>query len=226
MNWLKHYKSCILVALIISLVVGCISTSFFKSETFGSDIYTNVLMHYNSMKGAIQNAVTAYIWDHDGERPPHEGNYNISVSDYGYKECDVINICSLIRSLDWKRPEALPNVPDGCYGDKGEAGTNFYSEECDNSSWAGEYVWLMDGEGQVYSTCIGNLCDANNADGYQGVWLGFHYDPPPTWWSEHWKGAAALISITVLVFFISLFFCVRYSAHHQPPDKPTGIRGE
>ena len=214
MNWLKRYKSCILTASLISLIVGCMGGIFIGVDNqYGSSQHPP----YYTIKPQIQNAVIAYIWDHDGERPPHAGTYNITTADNGYNLCDVIDICSLIGYAN-----GLRNIPDGCYGEKGEAGTNFYSGECENYEEAGEYVWLMDDIGNVYSTCMGSDCEANNADGYQGAWYGYaRLNPPYNWWSEHWKGAAALIAITVLVFFISLFFCIRYSTRHQPTDKPT-----
>jgi len=179
--------------------------------------YANKPITYNTVRPYIENAVIAYMSDHNGERPPHQGTYDITC--YKYNEsvaltCDIIDICSLVGDMD-----LLRTVPHGCYGENGEAGTNFYSGQCDNPE-DGDYVWLMDEEGTVYSTCIGDKCDANNEDGYQGVWVGVRDDAPPSWWSEHWKGAAALIAITVLVFFISLFFCMRFKRRPQLPAEP------
>jgi hypothetical protein len=179
------------LSIAIAFLLGFIS--LLASGTTG---YATKTTSYATVKPQIQNAVIAYMSDHNGELPPHQGTYDIS--SYRYNEsvaltCDVIDICSLIGGMDLLRA-----VPDGCYGEKGEAGTNFYSGECDNPNNC-DYIWLMDEVGNVYSTCIGDKCDANNEDGYQYVWCGVRYDASPGLLSEYW------IVITVGLFLLLLF---------------------
>ena len=204
MSWLRRHGSCIFTGLLISAIVGGIGILFVGKEP--GTCHPPVDHQYKYIKTVFQETVTAYMADHNGERPPHESTYNIAINGHEHIQCDVIDICALVSNHE----DMLRVVPDGCYGEKGEVDTNFYSGECDNGDFWGEYVWLMDDEGQVYTTWIGELCDENNADGYQGVWIGSYIGYPPSWWSKHWAGTVALIVITVLVFFISLLLCVWY----------------
>ena len=122
---------------------------------------------YNTIKPQIQNSVTVYVVDHNGELPPYQGTMIVTVPQYqGWfeVECYILDICSIVG-----QGELLRDVPYGCYGDAGEVNTNFYSGDCDNPS-EGYYIWVIDSTGNVYSTCVGDDCDANNKDGFQGVW--------------------------------------------------------
>lgn len=118
---------------------------------------------YDTERMIVHNMVNTYIVAHNGELPPHYGTIDILFSDkVTHGVCDIIDICSIVGYY-------LQRVPEGCYGESGEVNTNFYSGNCENPS-EGHYIWLIDSSGSVYSTCVGEDCNANNEDGYQGVY--------------------------------------------------------
>ena len=125
---------------------------------------------YNSIKPQIQNAVTAYTISHNGYLPPHEGTVNITAwGGTNIPGCLIIDICQIVGV-----GELLRQVPDGCYGVEGEANTNFYSEECENPS-NGHYIWVVGGNGNVYSICEenkdGTYSATDRVDGFhQDIW--------------------------------------------------------
>jgi len=213
MNWMRKYWLCVLIALVVSsLVCFFVSSNVRLGGCFG----TCCANGYNSIKPQIQNAVTAYIAEHDGELPPHQGTYNISTH---YPKdnitCDVIDICALVN----KSGDMLRVMPDGSYGERGESSTNFYSGECDNLGEAGEYVWLMDDIGNVYSTCIGDGCEANNEDGYQGTWP-VKYESSANSDCDYVASIISDIASFVVPFSIIMLLCMRFKRRPQPPNEP------
>jgi len=130
---------------------------------------------YNTVKSQIQNSVTAWMVNHNGEQPPYDPTpFNVSV--YTFIPVNVIEICSIIGAF-------LPEVPDGCYGSASQAHTNFYNSSdsrygggCINPNVSdGHYIWTMDTNGNVYSICDENrdgVYDATDrVDGFhQDIW--------------------------------------------------------
>ena len=135
--------------------VGCGETS----EPGGETVTGNPEAQYNTVLPQIQNAVTAYMVETMGELPPTVGTVTVDGQTY-----DIFDICSLVGE-----DELLRTLPDGCAEVSGAGNDNcdMGSCECDSSA---HYVWVVDDVGNVYSTCRGRICDANNADGFQGVW--------------------------------------------------------
>jgi prepilin-type N-terminal cleavage/methylation domain-containing protein len=136
---------------------------------------------YNAIKDDLQNAVTGYATDHQGNFPINEsatylvtpnGNCTTVV---GGTPCYVINMSALLVA----NGGMLRQIPDGvaaptinnCYGGDGATGY------CKTSN---HYTWGVTTKGVVFSRCDPNTtgdvknCETNgvasNASGYQGVW--------------------------------------------------------
>ncbi len=76
--------------------------------------------------------------------------------------CDIIDICALLAS----EGGLLKDVPVSC--------TDTYLDNCDAGPCScnpdAHYIWLLGPDWYVYSTCVGIECDANYADGFQGIY--------------------------------------------------------
>ena len=107
---------------------------------------------YNLTRDEIQLAVTAYMTNVSHGDPVVTGSSERTLA-----------ICELLGP-----DELLREVPDGCRvaNCKDIDGT----AACGGCSNTNHYEWRLDGNGNVYSVCIGDDCDANGADHYQGVW--------------------------------------------------------
>lgn len=113
---------------------------------------------YNSDKSKIQAALNVYIGSHNGSFP--ETNYSIQLN-YPSGTYHIIDICSLLGTGNM-----LQEVPVSC--------VNSSFNNCESNSCVckqnAHYVWLLDGAGNVLSSCIGSGCDTDFSDGYQGIW--------------------------------------------------------
>jgi Na+-transporting methylmalonyl-CoA/oxaloacetate decarboxylase gamma subunit len=121
-------------------------------------ISTHVSIHsaedaYNTTNNEIQAAVKDYQTKHNELSPI------INTSDR-----NIINVCVLLISMGG----SLRLTPNGLWSSNGSNDDNCDGgcEGCFNTS---HYVWAVDDQGNVYSTCIGEDCEANGEDGYQGV---------------------------------------------------------
>jgi hypothetical protein len=125
---------------------------------------------YNSVVPQVQNAVTTYMIENDGELPPTEGTTTmINISNYwGFcaQDCQVLDICSLVREgVDYLR-----TVPYSLMGSTGDAGTNFYTGNCTRSTEEnGHYIFFVDSEGNVYTGCDCNENGVIEEDGMENV---------------------------------------------------------
>ena len=119
---------------------------------------------YDSIPAQVQTAVIEYSFNHDHELPPTIGGKSVINTSKGIREVWIIDLCAITGGDRILRavPEGVTQLP-GPDNDNCDAGC----EGC-NSSY--HYIWWMDEGGNVYSTCVGDECDANNEDGYQGVW--------------------------------------------------------
>lgn len=114
---------------------------------------------YNSVYDALLEAVSSYYMDNEGALPTTNGTVNIS----GY-DSQIIDICALLTSAGGNLSEVTECLTslDGPDNDNCDAG-------CGGCSAANHYIWAIDDYG-IYSTCVGDDCDANGEDGFQGVW--------------------------------------------------------
>jgi hypothetical protein len=120
---------------------------------------------YMAVHDAIQDAVTAYAAENDGDLPIINAHRTVD----GCTDCYIINFGVLITS----NGGLLSEVPDGCYENSGTPGAN---DNCDGGlgatgcSPSNHYLWLVDSLGYVYSKCEGIGCASHSQSGYQEVW--------------------------------------------------------
>lgn len=115
---------------------------------------------YNSDKFELRDGVIAYMIENDDMMPIIDGSVNINGS-----ECRIIDICILTST----ESEMLHRAPESCVSTNGPDNDNCDGgcEGCSNTS---HYIWAIDDNGNVYSTCVDEECEANGEDGYQDVW--------------------------------------------------------
>jgi len=140
---------------------------------------------YNTIKPQIQNAVTAWMVDHNGERP-YRTTVNWTVTTEAgdtVDNCSAIDICCIVGT-----GELLRTVPDGCFGNESVDTSNFWNASdggytgCTNpNSGEGHYVWVIDKTGNVYS-----ICDMSKDGTFAGTDLvdGFHNET--TYDQDYW----------------------------------------
>jgi prepilin-type N-terminal cleavage/methylation domain-containing protein len=116
---------------------------------------------YETLRSQIQNVVIAYTAIHETELPPTVGTLDIS----GNKS--ILDMCSILLPGGMLR-----TAPDGCVSINGSNNDNCDSAtiNCSGCIDTSHYIWAIDSKGNLYSACVGGDCNANNADGYQGVW--------------------------------------------------------
>ena len=156
----------VLIFLVYIFVKGPVEKHDYDScichSSSDSSVYANEPKEppYTSTKDDIQNAVFAYMTDHNGIFPTLNGTY----SNICCQDCSVINISALlVPNGGWLR-----KVPDGfnlSVSGNDNCGGNA-SMGCRNTS---SYIWIVDNYGNVFSYCAGTGCVTNNTC-YQGVW--------------------------------------------------------
>lgn len=148
---------------ITAIVIGILIYAVYVIVT--GNPQTSCICHdsgaYGSIKAEVENAVTAYTANssHPGEIPVLSGTYTNDCC----SNCSVINMSALLTVNGGSMktmPTGLANVSagyDNCNGSGAACKTTNH------------YVWIVDINGNVSSTCVGNGCKTNNSC-YQGVW--------------------------------------------------------
>lgn len=113
---------------------------------------------YEAVKGRIQDAVIAYLIEHETEVPVTGGRAFIGEVPY-----NVVDLCLLIDE------GLLPRVPAGCGDFEGDSNDNCDAGGCVCDPQA-HYVWVVNVWGNVFSTCVGDGCNLSYANGFQDVW--------------------------------------------------------
>ena len=113
---------------------------------------------YDAEKTNIQTALNAYSTSHNGSTPVTNSSIQLN---YPAGTYFIINMCALVGTGDLL--DAMPvSCIDSTFDNCETAGCT-----CNQNA---HYVWLVNGFGNVLSSCIGGDCDTNFADGYQGIW--------------------------------------------------------
>ena len=148
---------------------------------------------YDTIKPQIQNGVTAYSTDHNGDLPDNvqadpDTLYTVLMEADGtpVTDCYVFDLC-LIAGPGL----LLRQVPDGCYD--GAIDSNFANGPCVSTNPGdGHYIWVVDGAGNVYSMCDVNLngvldvADGDNIDGFHGRGVTYSWAPAITYTEDLW----------------------------------------
>ena len=106
-------------------------------------------------------AVPAYALQAHSASPPTTGE-TVTI-DKGTFE--IIDICKIVDTVSFDQ-EVLEALLLSC-ADTTHDNCELGPCSCNTNA---HYVWLVDDELNVYSTCVGGDCADNNEDGYQGVW--------------------------------------------------------
>jgi hypothetical protein len=113
---------------------------------------------YDIVRTELQNAVKDYQNKNNGELPTINGTVTINGSDYR-----IINICPLLTLIE----ESLQTVRDSLWCGNGSNDDN-WDGGCAECNVHSSYIWAVDDEGNVYSTCVGERCNTSGIDGFQG----------------------------------------------------------
>jgi hypothetical protein len=154
-----HIKRSSMINLAITvIVIGGIVALF--TISIGGPGPRSPQAAYNIIKEEVQEAVNEYQANNSALLSTLNGTVAINGSVYR-----ILDVCSLLRSQGgWLRA-----VPDGIWSGNGSADDNCDSG-CGGCSEYSHYIWAVDGNVSVHSTCVGSSCKANGQDGYQGVW--------------------------------------------------------
>jgi hypothetical protein len=114
---------------------------------------------YGIVKTELQNAVNDFQNNNNVSLPTINGTVIINSSTYW-----IIDICPLLTQNEGSLQKLIDTLWSG--NDSDDDNCDGGCAECQAY---GSYIWAIDEQGNVYSTCIGEDCEANGEDGYQGV---------------------------------------------------------
>jgi len=152
---MKRLKSWRWIALIIVLIGAVFGGWYFASQS----IRTTFPQAWADWKDKLQDAVVEYRNANNGSLPTAGGGAVIVDGEHQY----ILDICELIDN------DLLPYVPEGCASISGPDNDNCDDGNCSCYNNA-HYIWKVDSNGTVQSSCNGDKCRSMNTDGYQGVW--------------------------------------------------------
>ena len=116
---------------------------------------------YAGDKESVRLAVVTYMATTSPFNPPTTGE-TVTIDKGTFK---VVDICQLIDTGP-ESPGVLEGVLPSC--------ANTAHDNCElgpcNCHTDAHYIWLAGKGVDIYSTCVGDECAANNEDGYQGVY--------------------------------------------------------
>lgn len=115
---------------------------------------------YDISRYEVQTSVVSYMIDNDEMMPTLNSTVSIGGSDYR-----IVDVCVLLVA-DWGM---LSEGSISCISINGSDNDNC-DAGCEGCQSDYHYVWAVDDEDNVYSTCVGDDCEANGEDGFQGVW--------------------------------------------------------
>ena len=119
------------------------------------------LASHTDIKKSMGVAVAAYLLQTHSTKPPTTGE-TVTIDKGTFK---IIDICQIVDTVAFES-EILEALLLSC--------TDTTHDNCElgpcNCNTDAHYIWLVDANIDIYSTCVGDDCAANNQDGYQGVW--------------------------------------------------------
>jgi len=154
----------VIVILLLTILAGIVTISI------GGVVGTAYDRIYDSARDQIQVAVGDFMTRSNGY-PPITGG-TIIIDGINYR---IIDMCILQVSYNGTSSSGmLLEIPVSCLDTTTD---NCDSAACDNNlaetmtcNPHAHYIWAVTPEGNVKSACVGTDCDANNAEGYQGVY--------------------------------------------------------
>ena len=103
--------------------------------------------------------IDRYADKHGGELPTLGSNSTVIIDGREYL---IIDICTLANEISPMRT-----------ADSGADIIGANNDNCDGSSCdfcQGHYIWAVNDQGNVSSTCVGDTCNSTGQNGYQGVY--------------------------------------------------------
>jgi len=197
-NWLKRYGICIFIALFLSALVGFLVFLVLQPEVKGRA--NGTCMDYHTTKGQLYTWIEYYMDDYD-ELPIVNVNATVRINENEYY---IIDVCTLVEYFEHQ--DLSFKVPYSCIEIEGPNNDN-----CDGGNCScypdSHYIWTIDDNGTINSTCVGEECYANNEDGFQDVWTCYEeaYNRPSNLHAVIGGGISCIIA-----FLLILMFC-RYA---------------
>jgi hypothetical protein len=114
---------------------------------------------YDGLKVELGEAVAGYRSNHNGQLPVDGSTVTVDSSPY-----HIIDMCALVDGTN------LQEVPDSCGAIWGGSNDNCDADGCPGCSVRYHYIWAVDTNGVVVSSCVGTECRAHGEDGFQNVW--------------------------------------------------------
>jgi hypothetical protein len=156
-KWYKKWPfiaaGMVIIAIIISFLVVWVVENQYGTCCGGTPGYAGV-------RGLIQDAVSAYMSNTSGALPTLSGTY----TNDNCSSCHVVNMSALLRTNGGVLRQAPISLNLSASGYDNCGGNASLGCKKGNS-----YIWIVDTDGSVYSTCVSKDCTTNNS-GYQGVW--------------------------------------------------------
>lgn len=205
MSWFKRYGVYILVALLLSALVGFLVFLVLQPEVKGRA--NGTCTDYHTTKSKLYTWIEYYMDDRE-ELPIVNVNATVRINESAYY---IIDICALVEYF--QNQDLSFQVPYSCIEIEGPNNDNCDGGNC-SCYLDSHYIWAIDDNGAINSTCVGEECYANNEDGFQDVWT--CYEEAHDLLSDS-RGA---IIGGCIGFAITLFLCVRFKRRPQSPAGP------
>ena len=145
-------------AVLLVLALAFIVIVFVKSTT-GKPPDGRQLA-YDALRAELQAAVADYRSGNGGELPADGSTVIIDNSSY-----QIIDMCALVEGTS-----LLAEVPDSCGTIARSGNDNCDAGGCSGCSVRYHYIWAVDDDGGIFSSCAGMECRAYAEDGFQNVW--------------------------------------------------------
>ena len=145
--------------LITSCIVAIVAVLTYMAYGGYPGSYTKSFA-YETARTELQNAIRDYQNKNNRAIPILNTTVTINGSAY-----HIIDICPLIA----QNKTQVRTFLDCLWSGNGSNNDNCDSG-CSVCSQYHSYIWAVDENGIVHSTCVGQYCNISSVDGYQGSW--------------------------------------------------------
>jgi uncharacterized membrane protein len=153
-KWYQYWLLYLLILVVLLMIVGL------WVMTIGGHLDTTQESAYGTAKAELQNAVNNYQNKNNGAPPTINGTVTINGSTY-----KIINICPLLTQNE----DSLQTIIESLWCGNGSNDDN-WDGGCAECKAYSSYIWAVDDEGNIYSTCVGEHCRSSGTNGFQGRW--------------------------------------------------------
>ena len=158
-GWLKSRRALnVAMAVLLLAALGFVIVVFVKST--GGKPPDGRALAYDGLRVELGEAVADYKSNHNGQLPVDGSTVTVNGSSYY-----IIDMCSLADGTG-----LIGEVPGSCGIIWGNGNDNCDAGGCTGCSVRYHYIWAVDADGGVCSSCVGAECRAHAVDGFQNVW--------------------------------------------------------